>query len=140
MSISYHAHVFYGYSLPKSDLIQRTPNPLWGKVRFNPDTGTKVTEFVVTEIDLGLESGDKHPKMTRFTRFDTGHSDDDSIILGVAVAKMDLSYGSRDPQRITRLDEEDENEVGEMVIRLLVKAGTPFNVAQMGYWLGGQTL
>ncbi len=137
MSTSYHAHAFYGYSFPKADLTQRVPNPLWGKVKFDPNTGVKVTQFVETDIELDLEEGDNHPKMESFVRFDTGYDDDAMVILGVQLAEMDLSYGSRDPRSIELLNDDDLLAVATLVRDILNKAKLPFNPAQMGYWLGG---
>lgn len=137
MSTSYYAKTFYGYSLPRSELSRKIPNLLWGQCKFDPNTGEKVTQFITEKIDLGLEADDNHPKMTRFTRFDVGYEDHDSIILGIELAGMDLSYGSPEPRQIQLLSDAECAKVADTARELLEKAGVPFYSGQMGYWMGG---
>lgn len=132
MSTSYSASIFYGYTLAKTDLFRNTPNPLWGKHKYNPDTGEKVDKFIEEEIDLGLEDGDSLSGMTRFVRFD----DIDSIVLGVErVGTGDLSYGGETPQKINLFTEAECKKIVDQAKKLIEKAGLVFDERRVGYWL-----
>ncbi len=135
MSISISVCVMFGYALDKSDLIRRTPNPLFGKHKFDPDSGDKVTKFVEREIELGLDCGDNLPSMTRFTRFDT----EGQIVLGVQMAELgDLMYGGSEPERIQFLGDNEREKVEAEAEKLMAKAQLPFKRERMGYYLVGE--
>ena len=134
MSTTYSAIAFYGYSLPRSELTLSKPNPLWGKAKFDPDTGEKVDRFIEEEIEMALEEGDNLRHMTRFTRRDHG----DFVMLGVELAEVDLSYGSLDPEPITLLPVTECSKIAAEARKLLDKAGLAFDEARMGYWLVGR--
>lgn len=137
MSTNYSAIAFYGYSLPRNELTRQQPNPLWGKVKFDPDTGDKVTQFIDEEVELNLEDGDKLRHMTRFTRFDAGYEDDHCILLGITLADMDLTYGSPGVHALKLLSDVECAKVQEEAKKLLDKAGIKFDPARVGYYLSG---
>ncbi len=138
MSTSFTAVAFYGYSLPHSELTRRKPHPLWGKVKFDPDTGSKVTQYVEERIELGLDSaGDHLPHMSRFTRFDSGYEEREHVLLGIELAKMELSYGAPDPQHLQLVSDADRAKVQDEVKKLLHKAEIDFDAKRMGYYLAG---
>lgn len=138
MSISARAIVIYGYTLSSSELVRRTPHPLWGTHRFDPQTGDKVTQFIETDIDLGLDSGENLPGMTRFTRFDIGHEGNHPIVLGIKLAQTgDLMYGYRDPAGFALLSDADCFVAQEQVKKLLDKAGLKLDPSRIGYYLAG---
>lgn len=134
MSTAYSASVLYAYALPRSELERHIPNPLWGKVKFDPDTGDKVTQFIEEEVELTLEEGDNLKAMTRFTRVDS----EDTIMLGVLLDETgDLNYGDREPQRLNLLSLTDRDAVEREARKLLDKAGIAFDGDCLGYWLVG---
>lgn len=137
MSTNYTAATFYGYSLPRSELTRSKPNPLWGKVKFDPDTGDKVTQSIVEEIELELDTGDCLKHMKSFTRFDSGYEDEDYAVLGVQLAEVELTYGRPEPQGIKLLSDEERAKVWVEVQKLLDKAGITLDSGRMGYWLAG---
>jgi hypothetical protein len=51
MSADYYAQVLYGIQVPANTFEVTVPNPLWGKCKFDPDTGEKVTEYITTYQD-----------------------------------------------------------------------------------------
>ena len=134
MSTTYTAIAFYGYSLPRSELTLSKPNPLWGKVKFDPNTGDKVTQFIEEEINLALEEGDNLRHTPRCPRRDH----EDFVMLGMELAEVDLSYGSLGPEPITLLPEMERGKVELEAKKLLAKAGLAFDEARMGYWLVGR--
>ncbi len=135
MSTSYSASVIFGYCLPASKLERLTPHPLWGKHKFDPDTGEQVTQFVRSETRLALEHGDRLPRMTRFIRYDLGAS----ILLGIELVDTgDLNYGDSNPDRFNLPSDSDCALVEKQVRKLLDKAGVPFDTTRMGYWLAGR--
>jgi len=133
MSTNYTAAAYYGYSLPRSELTISKPNPLWGKVKFDPDTGEKVERSIEEDIELALEEGDNLRHMTRFTRFDN----EDFVVLGVQLTEVDLSYGSLDPEPITLLSDAECVKVALEARKLLEKAGIAFDEGRMGHWMVG---
>lgn len=50
MSTSYSAILLFGIRLDEEDLKIKTPHPLWGKHKFDPDTGEKVTQFIEKSV------------------------------------------------------------------------------------------
>ncbi len=137
MSTSYTATVIYGYSLPRHELTRSRPNPLFGKVKFDPETGEKVEKTIEEDIELALDSGERLKQMTRFVRFDTGYDDRHHVLLGVQLAEQDLDCGAPDPEKLTLLSDEDCAKVATEAKKLLDKAGLTFDESQMGYYLAG---
>lgn len=50
MSTTYRAYVIFGVKLHDSDLVIKTPDPLWGVHKFNPESGEKVERFITKKI------------------------------------------------------------------------------------------
>ncbi len=122
----------YGYDLPASELESHQPNPLWGKHKFDPETGAKVTQFIEDNRELCIEDGEHLAKMTRFTRRDSGSS----ILLGIVIAETgDLSYRADDPEKLEMLSEADCAKVKTEVEKILHKADLTFEPDHMGYHL-----
>lgn len=46
MGCSYYAHFVIGVKFNKNDLVTELPNPLYGKFKFDPETGKKVEKFL----------------------------------------------------------------------------------------------
>lgn len=137
MSTSYSASVIFGYALPEDELTIQSPHPLWGKAKFDPETGGKVTQFIEREIELpGLPyGGEELPHWKTFKREDRG----ETVLLGVVLADTgDLSYGDSDPMQLTSLSDPMRARVEAEVRKLLDKAGITFDPDKMGYWLAGQ--
>lgn len=134
MSTSYTATVIYGYCLPRTELVRSKPNPLYGKVKFDPETGEKVTKFLKEHVELGIDCGDR---FGQFIRFDTGYEERDHILLGVRLAKADLACGAPDPEKLKLLSDEDCFKVQNEVEELLAKAGIAFDPKAIGYYLAG---
>lgn len=51
MSVDFYATPFFGIVLEESDLQSRTPNLLWKKHKFDPETGEKIEQFKIEDID-----------------------------------------------------------------------------------------
>lgn len=49
MSVSYQAVPLYGICIQKDRLVKKVKNPLWGKHKFDPQTGVKIEKFVTKE-------------------------------------------------------------------------------------------
>jgi hypothetical protein len=54
MSTSYNAYVILGIPVSNDMFTVKKPNPLWGKAKFDPNTGEKVEKFI--ENFDGLET------------------------------------------------------------------------------------
>lgn len=135
MSTAYSASVIYGYRLPADELSRKTPNPLWGKHKFDPNTGEKVEQFIQHDISLGLEDGDNLRSCKNFMRMDTSGS----VLLGVELGDTgDLSYGGDEPQALKIVTDSARVKTEAEVRKLLEKAGLTFDYDRMGYWLVGQ--
>lgn len=50
MSTSYNAYVIFGVRLTVDDLTVRSPHPLWGVHKFDPNNGKKVTQFIEERV------------------------------------------------------------------------------------------
>lgn len=46
MGCSYYARFVIGVKFNKNDLVSQTPNPLYGKYKFDPESGKKVEKFI----------------------------------------------------------------------------------------------
>lgn len=138
MSTSYSAFVIFGYCLPQKELLRIKPNPLWGKYKFNPDTGELVPKNLTSYIELALENGECLRDMTRFIREDTR----DSVLLGVKLTDTgDLTFygdGGRRSEKIELLSDVYKDRVAEEVKTLLAETGITFNPNLMGYYLVGR--
>jgi hypothetical protein len=138
MSTSYSASVIYGYCLPGSELIRSKPHPLWGKHKFDPDTGEKVTRTIAEDdIELALEEGDSLRGWDRFERNDTYLGDDQFVLLGIKLTETELSYGREAPQKLELLSADDCARVAAEAKKLLDKAGVEFDPECVGYHLVG---
>ncbi len=132
MSTCYSAIVMFAYALPKEELNRSKPNPLWGKHKFDPETGDKVVQFIEDEIELALEEGDNLRTLTDFTRRDT----EDTILLGVELGDTgDINYADREPQALKLVSDANRAKVEAEARKLLDKAGVTFDPDCMGYWL-----
>lgn len=54
MSTQYTASLIYGIAIPRKEFVKKTKNTLFGKCKFNPDTGEKVEEFIVEEVCVSV--------------------------------------------------------------------------------------
>jgi hypothetical protein len=136
MSTCFSASVLFGYALSEDELTIQTPHPLWGKAKFDPNTGHKVTQFIESEVKLpGLPySGEELPHWKAFKREDRG----DTVLLGVVLGETDdLNYGGCEPILLPPLTETTRAKVELEVRKLLDKAGIAFDPGKMGYWLAG---
>lgn len=134
MSTTYSASVVYGYPLSKDDLIKRTPNLLWGKVKYDPDTGDKVVQFIETDIELKVkDSYDAKPG--EVARYEA----EESVILGIQLVEIgDLNYGGGDePLPFKPVNNAQYEKVLQEVKKVLAKAGLEFEEARMGHYLVG---
>ncbi len=133
MSTTYSASVVYGYTLSRDDLVKRTPNPQWGKVKFDPDSGEKVTQFTESKIELKVKD-DYDAKKGEVARYDAG----DSVILGVQLAETeDLNYSSGDPLPFAPVVGTQLDKVAQKVKEVLAKAGLEYDETRMGHYLVG---
>lgn len=133
MSTTYSAFVVYGYVLPADSLVKRTPNPLWGQIKFHPYTGARVTEFIEADIDLKIKDG-YDAERGEVARYDVGGS----VILGVELADTDdLGYGGGDPLAFAPVVGTQLDKVTQQVKMVLTKAGLAFDESKMGHYLVG---
>ena len=89
MSASYHAFAIHGYPIPKSALSIATLNPLWGKHKFDPNTGKKVEEFLVRKVYLD-DIAAKHG-LEVFETTDQGEQ-----FVGKQLAKVNIGEGGKE--------------------------------------------
>ena len=83
MSTNYYAQVVYGYPFERGDLVKKTPNPLWGKAKFDPETGDRVEQFI--EEDFDLYEIVKSRKAKNLEKFIT--TDSRETVVGVALTE-----------------------------------------------------
>jgi len=133
MSTNYSASVVYGYPLSHDDLTKRTPNPLWGKVKFDPETGEKIAQYIETDIELKIKDG-HDAKPGAVARYDGG----EGFIIGVQLAEMgDLGYGAGAPLRFDPVDGADSSRIMGEIRKVLDKAGLELDESAVGYYLVG---
>jgi hypothetical protein len=89
MSVTYRAAVLYGTTLDIADLEAATqvPNPLFGKCKFDPDTGEKVEKFT-SNLDYDRFEEEAEALALLCVR----KEGDDTIYLGVPLATADATY------------------------------------------------
>ena len=85
MSTSYHSTVFYGVPIAPDSLVKHTLDPLWGKVKFNPQTGVRVLKYKTTKVDI--EALARKCKLNCVTTTDAK-----SYFIGMTVGKLNHSY------------------------------------------------
>lgn len=56
MGCSYYSHFVIGVKFNKENLVVHKENPLYGKYKFDPDTGEKVNKFIRDETILNYVS------------------------------------------------------------------------------------
>lgn len=85
MGADFYAQPFFGIPVELDDLYRRTPNPLWGKFKFDPDTGKKVEEFLAEKQDAD-ELAEKYGLQT--------YSTTDSLVhfFGLKLSKQQLDH------------------------------------------------
>jgi len=107
MSYSSTAHVIYGIVLPAIKFEKTKLNPLWGKYRFDPDTGNQVTEFI-TECIQPYQFGDEH-QLECFSYWGEYGSSEyrTSIALGISLLD-DRAYGADNEIHMDKLVNADE--------------------------------
>lgn len=135
MSTTYSASVVFGYLLAADELVKRISNPLWGKVKFDPDTGVRVPQFIETEIVLKIKD-DSYDEINpgEVARYNAG----ESVILGVELADAgDLGYGDATPERFAPMVGTDFRRIEKEIKQTLTKAGLAFDETKMGHYLVG---
>lgn len=115
MSTSYSAYVIFGIRLNKSDLCIKTPHPLWGIHKFDPENGKKVEQFIKKEIYAdelvnGLTQSFINDYAIHAYR-------DDQVFLGHVISEVD-GWGNNGQSNIAR---DCDPEVKERVIAVLTQ-------------------
>jgi hypothetical protein len=88
MSTSYNAVVLYGLTVEVAALTRPIPNPLWGKHKFDPETGERVTKMLEdgSREDAFRSRADKLDiEVVQIERGDDMH-------VGILLAKADAGY------------------------------------------------
>lgn len=133
MSTSYTATVLYGYPIP---LTSERPNPLFGKHRFDPETGAKVTKTITDRVEID-EIVEKHKR--KMTKLDyEADSDYTSAVVGFRLASTDVGYGGG-IEPFAPLDDDVSAAVHVAIERILTELGLPIESALFGYHLVGKT-
>lgn len=109
MSTSITTHVIFGVILTHDDLVKKIENPLWGKCKFDPDTGGRVTQFVVSwSIDPWDIAND-----TKLSAVTTGYNSDGSVVVGRSLST--IHDGAPSVSGIELMIELDTNAVHSLV-------------------------
>lgn len=92
MGADYYAYVCNGICLKKENFVIKTKNPLFGKYKFDPDTGKKVGEY----IEESIEDPDDISDMWNLDRYGlsvVSSTDSKYIFIGKASSDVDISSG-----------------------------------------------
>jgi hypothetical protein len=117
MSVSYSAKVFWGVRIEDDDLQVRKPNPKWdgGKTRFDPQTGEKITQDIVTKLyadDLARKFKLEYEETYR-----------DEVVFGLPASEaIDLEHDDSIAE-VNSLPEDKTNKARESIAALLAYLG-----------------
>ena len=96
MSASYSASLCYGILFEKDEITTITPHPLYGKFKFDPDTGIKVPEYIETHIDIEEEA--------RKFALDVCYTTDcDYMVVGKSYGSFRIGEGEDEYSRVREL-------------------------------------
>ena len=141
MSANFYAYVIHGYPFETDDLVVRTPNPLWGKSKFDPETGQKVEQYLEEDIDLESVVSKIRPQSTKIRVVGTTCDKNfgNTKIVGFLLA--DIEVGGNDLAALSlEVTPEIRAMVADYIEKLCVKIGmrpTDFDPKKLRTYLVG---
>lgn len=96
MSASYSSSLCYGILFEKNDLTTSIPHPLYGKFKFDPDTGIKVSEYIENHIDMEKEASNVGLDVCYTT-------DCDYMVVGKSYGSFSIGEGGDEYSRVREL-------------------------------------
>lgn len=116
MGTTYSARVVFGIKVSNDELNKKTPNPMWGVHRYDPQSGRPVKEFIVENyIDADELAGEY--KVDYYSTGDCGHH-----VFGKLIGEEVGSYKG-DIEEIPNLSQADRDKMIEKLFALANKIG-----------------